>query len=185
MGLGLGLGIAKAIVELHGGSIGVESEGQNRGSTFVVRLPATPKPAAAELPAGSNGSASEAAPAALRVLLVEDHGDTSRAMSRLLRRAGHTVETADTVAQAMEAFERGTFGLLISDLGLPDESGLDLMRKARLRQPGLVGICLSGYGTEEDLRACREAGFAEHLTKPVDMARLNAAVARVAAKAGA
>src|SRR5579859_1632062 len=95
----------------------------------------------------------------LSVLLVEDHPDTSLAMERLLRRAGHRVETAANVAQAIEAFRPGRFDLLVSDSGLPDDSGLELMRLLKGRQPGILGICLSGYGTEEDLRACREAGF--------------------------
>jgi DNA-binding NtrC family response regulator len=120
----------------------------------------------------------------VRVLMVEDHADTSRALARLLRRAGHAVTTAESVAQAIDAFSPGRFDLLVSDLGLPDGSGLELMRRLKDRQPGIFGICLSGYGTEADVRACRESGFAEHLTKPVDMNRLNAAVARIAVQIG-
>jgi CheY-like chemotaxis protein len=96
-----------------------------------------------------------------------------------LRNSGHTVEYAESAAGATEAFGKNRFDLVISDLGLPDESGLALMRKLRARDPKTVGICLSGYGMEEDLQACREAGFSEHLTKPVDMQRLNAAITRV------
>jgi signal transduction histidine kinase/CheY-like chemotaxis protein len=183
LGLGLGLGIAQAIVELHGGSIRVYSGGANRGSRFTVELPLTPRP---DPPLDGDGARAADAlfqPATpLRVLLVEDHDDTSRALARLLRKAGHTVETAGNVAQATAAFERRPFDLLVSDLGLPDESGLVLMRRLRDISPGVAGICLSGYGTEDDLRACEEAGFDEHLTKPVDMGRLYAAVARATSK---
>jgi len=185
-GLGLGLGIAKAIVELHRGSIRVFSEGINRGARFTVELPlagrpgATPAPATPESPARRQAAATAETP--LHILLVEDHADTGRAMSRLLTRAGHTVEFAENAANAMALFQLRHFDLLISDLGLPDESGLDLMRKLRYQRPGLVGICLSGYGTEDDLRDCREAGFTEHITKPVDMSRLRAAIARATSK---
>ncbi len=145
-----------------------------------VELPLTPRP---EAPWDGDGARaadalSQPAIAPVRILLVEDHDDTSRALARLLRNAGHTVETAADAAQATAAFERRPFDLVVSDLGLPDESGLVLMRRLRGIRPGVAGICLSGYGTEDDLRACREAGFGEHLTKPVDMGRLHAAVAR-------
>jgi signal transduction histidine kinase/ActR/RegA family two-component response regulator len=183
LGLGLGLGIAKSIVELHGGSISVSSDGVNRGARFTVQLPVTvqaPAPSSPEVPVQA---AVRGAP--LRILLVEDHADTSRAMTRLLRRAGHTVEPAENASNAALVFGLSPFDLVISDLGLPDESGLDLMRKLRAAKPGIVGICLSGYGTEADLRDCREAGFSEHLTKPVDMARLHAAIARATSVRGA
>jgi CheY-like chemotaxis protein len=93
------------------------------------------------------------------------------------------VEHAETAAAALENFARTDFDLVISDLGLPDESGLELMKKLRGLQPALPGICLSGYGMEDDLNACRDAGFAEHLTKPVDMQRLHSAISRVSNRA--
>lgn len=180
-GLGLGLAIAKAIVELHHGTIVVASEGQGRGSRFTVELPlaaeAPPAPRVlSAVPADQVANPRERPP--LRILLVEDHGDTGRILARLLRNAGHYVEHAETAGAALSRFEQTHFDLLVSDLGLPDESGIELMRKLRARRPDLIGICLSGYAMEQDLRACREAGFAEHLTKPVDMQRLHAAIAR-------
>ena len=136
VGLGLGLGIAQAIVELHGGSIRVYSEGANRGSRFTVELPLTPRP---EPPWTATGrgpadALTQPAIAPVRILLVEDHDDTSRALARLLRNAGHTVETAADVAQATAAFQRRPFDLVVSDLGLPDESGLVLMRRLKGHQ---------------------------------------------------
>lgn len=181
-GLGLGLSIAKAIVDLHRGTITVASEGVGRGSTFTVQLPLTERAAPRPGPDGSRGQHPNGGSedTGYRILLVEDHGDTGRLLARLLRKAGHKVEYAETAGAAVAAFARNPVQLLISDLGLPDESGLDLMRRLRARQPSLVGICLSGYGMEDDRHACREAGFQEHLTKPVDMQRLHAAIRRVA-----
>jgi PAS domain S-box-containing protein len=173
-GLGLGLAISKAIVELHGGTLSAASEGQGRGARFVVELPA------GELPAvGSRAAAPPLAAAveALRILLVEDHADTAEAMADLLGARGHRVTLAAGVAEALAAAERG-FDLVISDLGLPDGSGHDLMREL-VRRHGWKGIALSGYGMEEDVRRSREAGFALHLTKPVNLPALEEAIRRV------
>jgi CheY-like chemotaxis protein len=180
-GLGLGLAIAKALVELHNGTIVVTSDGIGCGATFRVELPlAVNAPPCREKGSGGNGAGSPAPRrSGLKILLVEDHGDTGRVLARLLRNFGYAVEHAETATTALELFERGNFELVVSDLGLPDESGLELMKKLRARQPQLAGICLSGYGMEDDLAACRAAGFAEHLTKPVDMQRLHAAIIRV------
>jgi signal transduction histidine kinase len=176
-GLGLGLSIARALVDLHHGAIRASSPGIGSGATFIVELPLEHDPKAASGTAASPGAGTDRR--GLNILLVEDHSDTGRVLARLLRNSGHTVEYAESAAGATEAFGKNRFDLVISDLGLPDESGLALMRKLRARDPKTVGICLSGYGMEEDLQACREAGFSEHLTKPVDMQRLNAAITRV------
>jgi Signal transduction histidine kinase len=180
-GLGLGLAIAKAIVEMHRGTIAVASEGSGRGATFSVELPllaedAGQRPAMAVTRSpfhGGNGASGA------QILLVEDHEDTGRVLARLLRNAGHLVDYARSAGAAWALFQKGDYTLVISDLGLPDESGLALIRKMRERRPDLPGICLTGYGSEEDLVACREAGFSEHLTKPVDMQRLHAAIGRI------
>jgi signal transduction histidine kinase/ActR/RegA family two-component response regulator len=184
-GLGLGLTIAKALVELHGGAISVHSEGYGRGTRFTVELPLTVDGAAAPAETGGRASAPTAAPVApsARILLVEDHVDTGRVLARLLRNSGYAVEHAVTAAEAFERFERERFDVVVSDLGLPDESGVDLMRRLKARRREVIGICLSGYGMEDDLATCREVGFAEHLTKPVDLQRLRAAIARHCPKA--
>lgn len=185
-GLGLGLSIAKAIVDLHGGSIEVASEGIGRGARFTVQLPLLANGGAPRRSSAARGQQPDGASESrrLRILLVEDHGDTGRILARLLRNAGHQVDHAETAAGAREAFGRAPFDLLISDIGLPDESGLELMKKLRTQQPELRGICLSGYGMEDDLKSCLQVGFTEHLTKPVDMQRLHAAIARTAAAVG-
>ena len=177
-GLGLGLTICKAIVELHGGSITAQSQGTGKGAKFTVRLPL--------LVAGQDVVEKAAAATKrdqiihpLRILLVEDHGDTARIMRRLLMGDGHQVKTAGDVATALQMINQCEFDLLLSDLGLPDGSGLDLMRTLRQRGKTLPGIALSGYGQEQDVNQSRAAGFAKHLTKPVNLVQLEEAIAAV------
>ena len=102
----------------------------------------------------------------LQILLVEDHGVTAKMMRMVLTAEGHTVEMAGDVATALELAGQQAFDLLVSDLGLPDGSGHDLMRQLRQRGHKFPGIALSGYGQEEDIQRSHEAGFAAHLTKP-------------------
>ncbi|HEY3570062.1 MAG TPA: PAS domain-containing protein [Thermoanaerobaculia bacterium] len=178
-GLGLGLAISKGLVELHGGMLTAASDGRDRGAVFTLRMPAsavaTPEPASGVAPDREAGPRP-----GRRVLLVEDHPDTLAAMAQLLELFGYTVRTADSVASALQAAEGERIDVVVSDIGLPDGSGLDLMRQLLARQP-VRGIALSGFGMEEDLRKSREAGFEEHLTKPVDFAQLQRVLARVIA----
>jgi signal transduction histidine kinase/ActR/RegA family two-component response regulator len=179
-GLGLGLAISKKLMDLHDGTITAHSEGRDRGATFTVELPVvTPvmKPVA---PPVAPPSAAHANERGLSVLLVEDHEPTLRAMERLLRQIGHRVTGVSSVASASVAAAHDGFDLIISDLGLPDGSGLDVMRQVRDRYAGRA-IALTGYGMDADITASRDAGFAEHLTKPVDLDSLQAAIARVRA----
>jgi PAS domain S-box-containing protein len=174
-GLGLGLAISKAIVEMHGGNLTAESEGVGHGATFTVALPASlprAEPAAAQLREEIQNPKSKVQN--LQILLVEDHADTAEAMAELLSLIGHQVTMAGTVAEALAVAGRDRFDLVVSDLGLPDGSGLDVMRA--LAGGGLPGIALSGYGMEEDVRQSLEAGFRKHLTKPVNLQRLEAAI---------
>jgi PAS domain S-box-containing protein len=184
-GLGLGLAISKALVALHGGTIRAHSEGLNRGAAFKVELPAFDAPAdAAAAPFG--GDDAPDADRRLSILVVEDHYDTAYALERLLRAAGHQVRTTDCVATALAAADAQEFDVLISDIGLPDGSGLDLMRQLLARKPPdakpLKGIVLSGFGMEEDVRKSRQAGFVEHLTKPVNFARLRGTIEKIVAR---
>ena len=178
-GLGLGLAISKAMVELHGGSIKVHSEGRGKGATFTVRLPLIASQVAVEAaPTTSKTTSSPATARPLRILLVEDHGDTARIMSRLLSAQGHDVQSAADVATATKLAHEQSFDLLLSDLGLPDGSGLDLMRALRAKGNTLPGIALSGYGQEKDIEASRAAGFIIHLVKPVNLSKLKDEIAK-------
>jgi PAS domain S-box-containing protein len=175
-GLGLGLAISKALAELHGGRLEASSAGPGRGATFTLRLESIPTPEA--VPPSEPDREGDTAMRGLRILLVEDHDDTRWVVTRLLRRIGHEVRTAGGVREALETAETEEFDLLISDLGLPDGTGLDVMRHLQGR-PGLRGIALSGFGREEDRRRSRDAGFARHLTKPVDFRDLEGAIRQV------
>jgi PAS domain S-box-containing protein len=180
-GLGLGLAISKALVEIHGGTIQAHSAGKGQGTTFTVTLPiAEPREIEKSLAPAAGGEMSTAARRMLRILLVEDQGDTVTIMRQLLSDEGHRVQAAGDVATALELAGREEFDVLVSDLGLPDRSGHDLMRELLARGRRLPGIVLSGYGMAEDLQKSREAGFLEHLTKPVSLEALLAAVHRVA-----
>jgi PAS domain S-box-containing protein len=179
-GLGLGLSISKRLSEMHGGTLIAQSEGVSKGATFILTLPTAG--AARDQRGRENNVASPQASAAgggngakrLRILLVEDHDDTRQSMAMLLS-LHHDVHDTDCMNSALEAAAAKPFDLLISDLGLPDGSGLDLMRRLR-EQYGLSGICLSGYGMEEDVARSADAGFRKHLTKPVDLEKLQTAI---------
>jgi PAS domain S-box-containing protein len=173
-GLGLGLAIGKALTDLHGGVLSGRSEGANQGAVFTMELNTVAPPA--ETPAEPVSGRSMAKP--LRILLIEDHEHTLHALTRLLVHARHHVQPAPSYAAAKRAAENDGFDLIISDLGLPDGSGLDLLRELReVHHITAPAIALSGYGMEEDLRASRAAGFIEHVTKPVDWKRLEHAIA--------
>ena len=118
----------------------------------------------------------------MHILLVEDHGVTAKMMQMVLTSDGHTVESAGDVATALELAGQHPFDLLMSDLGLPDGSGHDLMRELRLRGHKFPGIALSGYGQEEDIQRSHEAGFAAHLTKPASREAVVEAIASVTAR---
>jgi two-component system CheB/CheR fusion protein len=177
-GLGLGLTICKAIVELHGGTIEAHSEGRGKGASFRVCLPLQ-APALPPSPAPRPGKPEPKAAHPLRILVVEDHGDTARIMQRMLRHDGHDVAVAGDIATALRLMEERAFDLLLSDLGLPDGSGVDLMRTLREHGRTLPGIALSGYGQEEDIRRSKEAGFAAHLTKPTSLDQLARAIGAI------
>lgn len=174
-GLGLGLAISKALVEMHGGTITVHSEGLNRGATFTVRLPALPVSGALESPV-LPVSADATAARALRILLVEDHVDTAETMVSLLELVGHGVLWAADVKTAVDMAVRGNFDLMISDIGLPDGTGHELLRQLRSRGITLPAIALSGFGQDEDIEQSLGAGFQIHLVKPIDVDRLIEAI---------
>ena len=158
-----------------------------RSAVLAVPEPARAEPGADRgIAAPQKGAQSAGPPRPLGILLVEDHADTAFQLSRLLRKLGHEVTVASSVAEARAAAESlaagGSLDLVLSDLGLPDGTGHDLMRELSQRYR-LHGIALSGYGMEEDVRASLEAGFECHLTKPVNWEALREIIAKFAAGA--
>jgi CheY-like chemotaxis protein/anti-sigma regulatory factor (Ser/Thr protein kinase) len=180
-GLGLGLAISRKLVESHSGSIRASSEGRDRGATVIITLPLLVKRAGAERLPESDASPPRAAvnghPSVIHVLLVEDHEPTRTALAHLLTRRRYEVKAAASVAEARALSEKQAFHLLISDIGLPDGNGFELMKELRTSNTNLQGIALTGYGMEEDITRSRNAGFASHLIKPVRVQSLEAALA--------
>jgi PAS domain S-box-containing protein len=177
-GLGLGLTISKTLLDLHGGKISVQSEGKNRGTTFRVFLNVLREPSVPS----TDMTNSEVTPTrSLHLLLVDDHDDTRHVLARLLSKGGHEVATSDSAQGALKLLEKSRFDALISDIGLPDGSGYDLVREAKRLQPPLRTVALSGFGTEEDVRRSREAGFDYHLTKPIDFPDLQSLLQKISA----
>ena len=178
-GLGLGLAISKAMVDAHGGRISVESAGKDKGTTFKVSLQTVSAPQAAEKkkePASPAGSTKRDGPAHKpRVLVVDDHHDTCLGMKMMLERRGYDITLAHSADQAVTKAREKDFDLLISDIGLPDRSGYELMRELR-EMRGMRGIALSGFGMENDVSDAHAAGFSEHLTKPINFDRLQEAI---------
>jgi CheY-like chemotaxis protein len=167
-------------VELHSGKITAHSAGRNHGSTFAIELPL-----AKEMKRGpqANNSHPKQSPAELLpaaagsrlVLLVEDHEITRNVLTQLLGRRNYKVIAVDSLAAAREAASQNKFDLLISDIGLPDGNGNDLMSELRQKY-GITGIALTGYGMEADLARGKAAGFVTHLIKPVRIDALESAL---------
>lgn len=176
-GLGLGLAICKALVEMHSGVIAAHSDGPNCGSQFTVRLPSA-------LPSDQpNGESKHqfSPPEGLRLLVVEDHPDTLGTLTRLLTRRGYIVRTAASLAETLEVARAYEFDVLISDIGLPDGRGTELLDQFFAihgwRPPA---IAMSGFGMDDDVERSQQAGFSEHLTKPVEFSALQEAICRLA-----
>ena len=175
-GLGLGLAICRGLVQAHGGSIRAESPGPGMGATFTVELPypaqaLDPQRAEPKTPRASGG---------VRVLVVEDNRDTAEALRLLLRIHGFDVEIAHSVGEARKQLET-PFDVLISDIQLPDGSGLELMRGLGAKTRG---IAMSGFGAKADLERSREAGFHAHLVKPVPIEKVLEAIQAAAPRPG-
>jgi signal transduction histidine kinase/CheY-like chemotaxis protein len=171
-GLGLGLTISKSLAQAHGASLIAKSEGRDRGATFLLTIKTV---GLEEAPARPAAVSAQMSPSSLRILLVDDHPDTCAALERLLTLRGHHVTAAHSMRAAMEVAENNQFDLLISDVGLPDGNGMELLRHLRSKF-AIPGIAISGFGMDADIGKSLEAGFSAHLVKPVKLEKLEAAI---------
>jgi CheY-like chemotaxis protein len=168
-------------MQLHGGQISGFSEGLGEGSTFTIRLATVEEPSRASRRAKPPGRPRDGK--SLRVLLVEDHADTAQAIARMLENSGYRVGMAADVASALKRLGSETWDVMVSDLGLPDASGYELMKEVRQRYGLSVrGIAVSGYGMEADRQRSQQAGFDEHMVKPIDMEQLEVAIRKIGAQ---
>jgi len=178
-GLGIGLSLVRKLVELHGGTVSVSSEGTGLGSTFEVRLPVMqtglPERAAQAAPALSGGSAG------YRILVVDDSADSASMLCALLEISGHTVMTSNTGQDAIAAATQFHPEIVFLDIGLPDITGYEVATRMR-RLPGLASvrlIALTGYGQEKDKQDAKAAGFDHHFVKPINFDVLKELTARL------
>jgi PAS domain S-box-containing protein len=176
-GLGLGLAIARGLVAQHQGELSAASQGRDQGATFTLTLPLAPSTAARD-DEGDDGSTDAGQGEAQHVLLVEDNRDAAETMKMVLEAYGWQVTHAPTCAAALQAAQADRFDVVLTDLGLPDGSGIDVGRQL---SPTLPVVALSGYGAAPDLIRSSKAGFAEHLVKPADPASIHAALKKAIA----
>jgi PAS domain S-box-containing protein len=188
-GLGLGLAIVKHLVELHGGTVTAHSEGLGKGARFVVTLPlgvpaTTGKedalPAAA--PDAAPAAAAKGALAGIYALLVEDDPDGCDLMQMMLRRFGAEVTAVSTAAAALESVRARRPDVLVSDIGLPDGDGFQLLKRVREDNQDLPAVAVTAYASRQDVARALAAGFQAHVAKPVEPAQLSAAVAHASGR---
>jgi signal transduction histidine kinase/CheY-like chemotaxis protein len=183
-GLGLGLSIARQLIELHGGTIGAASPGTYAGTTFTVRLPlaeaeAAPLPA----PAAAPRAQAQGDLAGVKVLLVDDATDTLDVLQQILQHSGATIMAASSAGKALALLERERPDVIVSDIGMPDVDGFELIRRIRRRSAGAGGaipaIALTAFTRQDDRNRAMQAGFNDYLAKPVEPGSLVAHIAQV------
>jgi two-component system CheB/CheR fusion protein len=195
-GLGLGLAIVRHLVEMHGGTVRAESQGEGRGSTFIIRLPLRAVPPAVSIPELSAphvfddsqllaGSPVAASLENLPVLVVDDEDDTRNLLTAVLEQCEAEVKTAASASEALRVLARWKPAVLVCDIGMPDQDGYAFIREVRQLPPeqgGLIpALALTAYGKEEDRRRALEAGYQAHMTKPASPPELVSLVNRLAA----
>ena len=192
-GLGLGLAIVRHLVEMHGGTVHAESSGEGQGATFIVTLPLKVVPTQSSVPKLVSPTVGNQEPLnnscaldGLQILVVDDEADARELLRTILKQYGAGVTAVASVGEAFEALRSLKPDLLVSDIGMPDEDGYALIRKLRAQEPEgaskLPAIALTAYAREEDRRLALEAGFHQHLSKPVEPAELLNVVAQLAGR---
>jgi PAS domain S-box-containing protein len=172
-GLGIGLALVKQLAQLHGGDVRAESDGEDRGATFVVRLPAYTSTVVDKI-----ATAPVAEVGRLELLVVDDNRDAAGTLSMLLEMSGHSVRTAYDGTAALAAVEERMPDVVLLDIGLPGLSGLEVGQRLRERYgQAIVLIALTGYGQDADREATARAGFDDHLVKPVELEHLQRSIA--------
>jgi CheY-like chemotaxis protein/two-component sensor histidine kinase len=167
-GLGVGLSVARRLIEMHGGRLTAASPGLGQGATFEIRLPRL------ERPPESTARGDRTMPAPKRILIVDDNADSANSLAQVLGLDGHVAEPVYSGREALQRVTEFKPQVVLLDLGLPEMDGYEVARRLRAR-PELADIrivALTGYGQLEDLRRTREVGFDEHLTKPLDFGAL-------------
>jgi CheY-like chemotaxis protein len=173
-GLGLGLTIARRLVEMHSGRVAAQSAGRGQGSRFVIELPLAEGMTSVPL-AGEPATATERPPA--KVLVVDDNVDAAEAIATLLQFSGYEIDVAHDPQQAIEAAARVRPDLVLLDIGLPGMTGYEVAQRMREGEGRYTKIvALTGYGQEQDNEQAKAAGFSAYLVKPVDADQLTALV---------
>jgi len=186
-GLGIGLALVRKLLEMHGGSVSAFSEGNGRGSEFLITLPVI----TSEMTAGNGRAAvgldsnvgGEAVQVRRRILVADDNSDALESLATLLELGGHEVFSAANGALALESAERNLPEVALLDIGMPKLDGYEVARRIRAQPWGrrITLVALTGWGQESDRRRSGEAGFDSHLVKPLDLDKLTALLERLPA----
>jgi PAS domain S-box-containing protein len=179
-GLGIGLALVRALVEMHGGSVTAESPGEGRGSTFTIRLPVTAGNIAPAVPGDENDGQAASGPKR-RILVVDDNRDGAESLAVMLRLLGNEIKTAHDGLQAVAEVERFRPEVILMDVGMPGLNGLEATRRIREQESGrdITIIAVTGWGQDNDRERSREAGCDGHLVKPVNLAELEALLTQI------
>lgn len=179
-GLGVGLALVKSFVEIHGGRVRAESAGMDCGSRFTVYLPRFGSPVKSSATSATHVE-TQTIPNAFNVLVVEDAPDTLEMLSKVLRARGYVVKLCESAAEALRVVASSQIDIVISDIGMPEIDGYELIRRLRLlpQMSDVPAIALSGYATQKDIDAAHAAGFDAHIAKPVEPTTLTTEIERL------